>query len=217
MAKTRTNQQSWKFVGGRLCLNFINTVGGRTKSGAVLRDKLANYDDLLEWGRLGDLVGPAETRRLARLAASRRRDAEGCLRRALRLREALFGIFKSAADGRRPRAVDLDILGQELRIARAHERLKQTGRAFAWTWEGGKTALDRILWPISQSAAELLTSSHLSRLRQCGGNECGWLFLDTSRNGSRLWCDMKDCGNRAKVQRFRSRQKRRPAEPAQPR
>ena len=217
MAKIRPIEQTWKFVAGRLCLNFINTVGGRAKSGAVLRDKLADYGDLLEWSLLGDLVGPTEARRLARLAASRRRDAQGTLQRALRLREALFGIFKSAADGRRPRAVDLNILGQELRVARAHERLKQTGRAFAWTWEEDKTALDRILWPISQSAAELLTSGHLSRLRQCGGNECGWLFLDTSRNGSRLWCDMKDCGNRAKVRRFRSRQKRSPAKPAQPR
>jgi predicted RNA-binding Zn ribbon-like protein len=205
MAKIQTIQDNWKFVGGRLCLDFINTVGGRIGSTQVLRDKLPDYDHLLEWTRLAGIATQTESRNLARRAAAHREEADETLARAILLRETLYRIFESALEGRRPRATDLDSLSRELQVARAGQRLTHTGGAFAWTWNDGDSALDRILWPISLSAADLLTSGDLSRLRQCGGHECGWLFLDTSRNRSRHWCDMKDCGNRAKVSRFRQR------------
>jgi predicted RNA-binding Zn ribbon-like protein len=207
MAKIQTNSKNWKFVGGRLCLDFINTVGGRVGPATVLRDKLADYRDLLEWSRLASIANPTESRNLARISASRRQHGEPILARAVVLREALYRIFKAAIEGRLPRAADLEILGRELHVARAHERLTHTRGAFGWTFED-EPAVDRILWPVSLSAAELLTSGHLSRLRQCGGEECGWMFLDTSRNRSRRWCDMRDCGNRAKVRRFRDRRQR---------
>jgi predicted RNA-binding Zn ribbon-like protein len=63
------------------------------------------------------------------------------------------------------------------------------------------------LWPVARSAAELLTSGDLARVGQCPGEECGWLFLDTSRAGRRQWCDMADCGNLAKVRRFRDQRR----------
>jgi predicted RNA-binding Zn ribbon-like protein len=208
MAKIKTTQNKWKFVGGRLCLDFVNTVGGRVRSNTVLRDKLAGYNDLLQWSRLAGVANQTESRSLARHAAAHREDAEATLTRAVLLRETLYRIFKSAVDGRGPRVADLDTLSRELRVARAHERLTHTSGAFRWTWELREAALDRVLWPVALSAADVLTSGDLSRLRQCGGEECGWMFLDTSRNRSRQWCDMKDCGNRAKVRRFRKRQQR---------
>ena len=193
-------------MGGRLCLDFINTVGGRLGSHTVLRDKLIDYHDLLAWSRLAGIANLAESREFGRLAEFHRRHADAILARAIVLRESLYRIFKSAAEDRRPRAADLDVLSRELRAARARQRLIHSSRAFRWTFDDGEPALDRILWPVSLSAADLLTSGPLSRLRQCGGEECGWMFLDTSRNRSRQWCDMKDCGNRAKVRRFRKRQ-----------
>jgi predicted RNA-binding Zn ribbon-like protein len=204
MAKIQTNQENWKFVGGRLCLDFINTVGGRVGA-TVLRDKLADYSHLLDWTRQAGIASPTESRNLARRAAVHRKEADDTLVRAIRLRETLYRIFESAMVGRRPRAADLQSLSSELQVARAGQRLTHIGGAFAWTWNDSDITLDRILWPVSLSAADLLTSGDLSRLRQCGGPECGWLFLDTSRNRSRHWCDMKDCGNRAKVSRFRRR------------
>jgi predicted RNA-binding Zn ribbon-like protein len=62
--------------------------------------------------------------------------------------------------------------------------------------------LDWILNPLIRSAADLLVSDELKRVKRCGDPACGWLFLDTSRNKSRRWCDMSDCGNRAKASRF---------------
>ncbi len=81
-----------------------------------------------------------------------------------------------------------------------------TSAGYAWTWADDPNALDRMLWPLVRSAAELLVTGDLSRVRVCGGERCGWLFVDTSKNRSRRWCDMQDCGNVAKVRRFRTRQ-----------
>ncbi len=197
---------SMKFIGGSLCLDFVNTVGGRVGSRAckVLRDKLATYEDLLAWSRLAGLVSPAAAALLARRAAGHPREARAALARATSLREAHYRIFKSIVDGRRAASADMILLGRELSIARGHERLSRSGDSFAWTWDD-RDALDQAIWAVSRSAAELLTSGELSKLRQCGGPECGWMFLDTSRNHSRQWCDMRDCGNRAKVRRFRAR------------
>jgi predicted RNA-binding Zn ribbon-like protein len=174
-----------KFIGGRLCLDFVNTVGGRSGN-AVLRDKLASYEDLMRWSRLAGLP-PARAAR----------SGGAVLRRAIALREALFRIFT----GKRPRAADLNIFQRELSMARSHERLTAT---FEWAWDRPEAA-DRVLWEVVRSAAELLTSRDREKIRRCAGEECGWLFLDTSRNHSRQWCDMRDCGNRAKVRRFRER------------
>ena len=127
MAKIQTNSKNWEFVGGRLCLDFINTVGGRVGPATVLRDKLADYRDLLEWSRLASIANPTESRNLARLSASHQQHAEPILARAVVLREALYRIFKSAIEGRRPRPADLDTLSRELRVARARERLTHQG------------------------------------------------------------------------------------------
>jgi predicted RNA-binding Zn ribbon-like protein len=204
LIKIPTNEKGWKFVGGRLCLDFINTVGGRS-SDHVLRDKLLNYVDLVEWSRLAGIVNRSEARRLARQAASDTRRAKSTLARVVNLREALYRIFKSVLEGQRCRPTDLETLNGELLSARAHERLIQFTGTFALTWQNGETALDSLIWPVSLSAIELLTSGDLSRVRECEGQQCGWMFLDISRNRSRHWCDMKDCGNRAKVRRFRER------------
>jgi predicted RNA-binding Zn ribbon-like protein len=204
-----------KFIGGRVCLDFVNTVGARVSRhgkrsrdyvDSVLRDKLNNYQDLLTWSQLAGLATKDEVRRLGRMAERHPQHAARTLARAKRLREALYRIFKSLLEGWPLDDTDVDFLRQELSIAKTHERLHRSGARFAWAWEQPEDALDGALWRASQSAADLLTSPDGGRLSQCSGDECGWMFLDTSRNRGRRWCDMKDCGNRAKVRRFRRRQ-----------
>jgi predicted RNA-binding Zn ribbon-like protein len=56
--------------------------------------------------------------------------------------------------------------------------------------------------------ASFLSDADLSRLRRCDGAGCGWLFLDTTRNHSRRWCDSRDCGNRSRVRRYAERRSR---------
>ncbi|MBI4413448.1 MAG: CGNR zinc finger domain-containing protein, partial [candidate division NC10 bacterium] len=78
---------------------------------------------------------------------------------------------------------------------------------FAWRWTGDGQRLDRMLWAVTRSAADLLTSGELAAVRECEAETCAWLFMDRSRNRSRRWCDMKACGNRAKARRHYERKK----------
>jgi predicted RNA-binding Zn ribbon-like protein len=202
-----------RLVGGRLCLDFINTVRGRIPGsgrrrdygGRVVGDRLDSYAALLRWAGLTGTLTAGEARALAREASARPAKAKAALKESLGLREALYGVFKAAVEGWPARVGDVAALNRHLQQARAHERLIGTPR-FQWAWED-TSALDRMLWPVARSAGDLLTSRDLERVRQCPGEECGWLFLDTSRSRRRQWCDMAECGNLAKVRRFRQKQR----------
>jgi predicted RNA-binding Zn ribbon-like protein len=202
-------------VGGRLCLDFVNTVGGwnpdpaRGKNdpfAAVARaDKLNDYFDLLAWSLHTGLLGANEAQALAREAGRREKEAAATLGRAVALRGAIYRICAAVIHGARPRASDLDLLNQELNVAHGRVRLGVGEANFVWEWTDTKNALDRMLWHIADSAAEMLTTDDLTRLRGCPSEDCGWLFLDISKNSRRQWCDMQTCGNLAKVRRFRQR------------
>lgn len=209
-----------KLVGGRLCLDFVNTVDAWTSSqtgqkgqtaqlldfaDTPVQEMLVDYAALLHWAEFASVVTDRQALDLLRCAAKRTAAATSVLRRALRLRLALYRLCKCLVEGWVAAAVELDVLHHELALARRHERLAQDGGHFVWAWEESPGALDRMLWPVARSAAEFFTTDDLSRLRQCQGRECGWMFLDTSRNRSRLWCDMSDCGNLAKVRKWRNR------------
>ncbi len=207
--------ESPRLVGGRLCLDFVNTVAGRVPprkprasgktGGPIGRDRLGAYPDLVRWSRRAGALTAGEAQEL--LGRSRRRPshAAAAFRRAVRLREAIYGIFISVIKGWEAQASELEVLNRELAAARARERVVPGEEGFGWEWDRPTPGLDRMLWPVARSAAELLTSADLAFTRECQGEDCGWLFLDTSRNRTRRWCDMRDCGNLAKVRRFRRR------------
>ena len=188
-----------KFVGGTLCLDFINTVGGWS-AGRVLDDKLECYADLLRWARLAGAIPASAPRPDPPQAAQ-------VLARARVLRRALHRLFNCVLDSRRPSPADLNVLRAELATARKHQTLTLARGKFRWEWDDAPSP-DSVLWRVSQSAADLVTSPDLERLRRCAGENCGWLFMDSTRNHTRQWCDMKDCGNLAKVRRYRERHTR---------
>jgi predicted RNA-binding Zn ribbon-like protein len=191
-------------VGGRLCLDFTNTVGSR---GVVNeRDRLKGYPELLWWGVRAEVLTDGQRRALMRRAEERPEEAEEVFRRAIDFREASWRLFRALEDGAEPDAADLATVNGELARAMSHARLERTAEGFAWGWDDALEG-DRVLWPVARSAAELLTSPVLGRVGRCAAESCGWLYLDTSKNRSRRWCDMRDCGNRAKVRRHYHRQR----------
>jgi len=192
-------------VGGSLCLDFVNTVGGRDAAGGAIRDKIACYEDLAAWSLPAGSLSRRAVAVLLRLAAGNRRGASATLARAVRFREALYRILARTNRRRRPLEADVEVVRGELAIARSQQRLSGCGAGFAWALPARPQRLDHVLWPVALAAGEFLTSAAVERLRQCRGELCGWFFLDASRNGTRHWCDMRDCGNRAKVKRFRER------------
>lgn len=198
--------------GGALCLDFVNTLGNRAGP-EPLEERLERYEDLVGFARQSGALDGTEARRLREAARARRAAAAATLARAVFLREALHAIFGAVATGNRPLERDLAGLNAELAPALAHARLARGDGGYTLTWDSapadagraGGIPLDRPLWPIAQAAMQLLLETDLSRVGECGSDTCGFLFLDTTRNRSRRWCDTRICGNRARVRRHRRR------------
>ena len=192
----------YNLIGGRLCLDFCNTTSDRR--GSPL-ETIHSYPDLLGWSWRAGVLNPEEAARLRRAAARNGTGSLSVVQRAIALREALHGIFSQLAAGKKPRSAQLDVLNAELGSAMGRSQVVPTDLGFTWIWAEGGRALDCMLWPVARSAADLLTAGELAAIRQCQGSHCGWLFLDTSRNRTRVWCDMRICGNRAKARRHHAR------------
>ncbi|MBA2452090.1 MAG: CGNR zinc finger domain-containing protein [Chloroflexia bacterium] len=186
------------------CLAFVNTLDDR--GGERPTELLHEYADLVAFAVQAETLQEPEARRLTALAFSRPVDAAAVVSEAIILRELLYRIFSAVAAECQPDGADLQALNGELRAALGNVELDRVSDAIEWGWLPG-TNLRRPLWPIVQSAAELLTSSEGGRVRECAAHDCEWLFFDESRNRSRRWCNMQTCGNRAKVDRFRARQR----------
>jgi predicted RNA-binding Zn ribbon-like protein len=196
----------FELTGGALCLDFVNTVDER--GAAAPRELLGGYRALLDWGAQAGALSEREARTLRAAAERRPREAQTTLEAARALRERLFAIFSAVAGGRRPAEADLDALNRALAPTLARLRLRPgPASQMEWAWAEEPSALDRVLWPVLRSAADLLASGEGSRVRECAGETCRWLFLDRSKNASRRWCDMTVCGNRDKVRRHRLRQR----------
>jgi len=190
---------------GQLSLDFVNTLDDRAS--ASPQEYLNSYDDLLAWNQQAQTLMEAEARRLREQAEKHPVKASDVLQRAIVLREALFRIFSAIAQGTSPEDEDLNILNSALSEAMCHIRIVPQTAGFQWDWMAGPENLDRVLWPVVRSAADLLTSDELSETRICASENCDWLFLDTSKNHSRRWCNMKTCGNRAKARRHYERKR----------
>jgi predicted RNA-binding Zn ribbon-like protein len=127
------------------------------------------------------------------------------LRSARGLRQALREVFTAVVERRPPRAPDLALISRTLVAALAQQRIVHHGQSVAWQWADDAGVAERILGPVARSAAEVLASADLGRVRRCAGPGCGWFFFDLTRNHTRRWCNMARCGNRAKARRFYAR------------
>jgi len=191
-------------VAGHPALDLINTLDWRfRKAGA--EELLNNYGDLLRFTEQSKLLTPAETRRLQRSAGDKTGARQ--IERGRELREALAQIFYATVDGRQPPAAARKTLERYFQAARLEQKLnwKQSPR-LEWEWPAEQD-LALPLWALALSASDLMTSEAVDRVRACGNPECRWLFLDTSKNHTRRWCDMKLCGNRMKARRFKAQRK----------
>ena len=186
-------------VGGRICLDFLNTADWHGTNEPV--EFLTDYGELLKWADHAGILGKKELLLLEGQHTERPAEAKRVYKSAITLREAMLRIFYALQKGEDPQAGDLGVFNTALSKTMKHILLEPQAGKFNWQWQANSLLMDQVLWPIVKDAAELFTSELLPRVSRCGDERCGWLFLDTSRNKSRRWCDMKDCGNRAKVKR----------------
>lgn len=192
-------------LGERLCLDFVNTVSWRGRESP--KDNFSTYYDLLLWSRYVKIISDKDFNALRNKSKTHSNEAQKVMDNAIDLREAIYSVFSARAQGREAPEEDLLTFNDFLSRTMCHSRIQQTDTGLVWDTDGDKNSLDWILNPIIRSAAELLISSDIRKVKRCGDNECGWIFLDSSRNQSRRWCDMKDCGNRAKARRFYRKKK----------
>jgi len=189
-----------KFSGGVLCLDFANTV--RCYGCADLGEYLNTYNDLVAWSRHVGTISDEEAETLLRRSLGHPAEAKSAHSRAIELREAIYRIFTIALEGQSPAQDDLAVFNNYVAEAMMGSQIVRTHDGFYWDWTGNIAKLDWLLNPVIRSAADLLISEEFRRVKKCADPICGWLFLDISRNRSRRWCDMADCGNRAKASRF---------------
>ena len=195
-----------RLLGGQLCLNFANTVEGPISQHP--EEFLRSYADLARWGWHVGMLAEGEAGHLAAEAERRPVDAAEVFERALELRGAIYRVFRAVARGEAPPQAELDLVREEYLAALGHARLVAAEGGYGWAWDDDRGALDRVLWPVARSAVELLTSAELGRVKECpGAGDCGWLFLDTSKNGTRRWCSMEGCGSRIKMRRQYARRR----------
>jgi predicted RNA-binding Zn ribbon-like protein len=190
-----------RLVGGNVALDFANTFEG-TPEGDIEREHLSGYEDLSFWGYRVGLLSGEDVERLLRKCREKPVEADAVFAHALEFRGHLYGLFRKVAEGDDPPVEDVEALRRFECEALSRARLVQSGDGFAWQWAVGDD-LSGVLWPVAHSATELLTSGHLGRVKGCAG--CNWVFVDESRNSSRRWCSMEECGTHAKMRRYVTR------------
>jgi predicted RNA-binding Zn ribbon-like protein len=177
-----------RLLAGALALDFVNTVDPLV--GPDAQEFLDRPEALGDWARLAGLAPPPSP-------------TEADLRRALAIRRDLHAVFGAVSMGAEPPAAALERVHAGYADALARARLARADGGYTWRPGPG----DTVLWPVLSSAVDLLTSGALDRVKECENHDaCGWLFLDTSRSGTRRWCSMSGCGARAKMRRYRARQ-----------
>ncbi|GAA0462233.1 hypothetical protein Ade02nite_28690 [Paractinoplanes deccanensis] len=186
-----------RLVGGNLALDFVNTRVG-PPGAAPDDDVLTGYPELIAWGRYAGDLTDAEATALRHHARDDAAGAETTFLRALHTRDYLDAIFQGLAAGRSPDPTALARLRDDEADAIAHAQLDPDS-GFAWTWRDDHSPA-RPLRPVVHAAITLLTTATTQRIKRCEG--CSFVFHDESKNRSRRWCSMEDCGTAEKMRRY---------------
>lgn len=193
--------ETLELVSGALCLDFVNTINSRLNPE---HDYLVHYSDLAGWSNKAGILSAAQSTQLQKRARQHVEEAENALGAARTLRELIYRLFSNAAKGFEPNKKDMETFITSYGEAISRSHFTKEGNSYTTVWNVDQ-AFDALLWPIIDSAGELLLSEELGQVKECPG--CGWLFLDTSKNQSRRWCSMNTCGARDKMRRYHKRQR----------
>jgi predicted RNA-binding Zn ribbon-like protein len=209
MSSDPNSRTPFDLCGGHAALDFVNSLDRRF--GGEPLELLGDYGDLLRFAEQSQVLDASRIRALARSVTPGA--AARALRAARELREAMASVLYSHVDGHAPSADAVRVLERRLHDADLHRELRwergvaRQNRPPALQWRWGRFERDAELpvWILAQSASKLMLSKSMEHVRACGAPTCRWLFLDTSKNHTRRWCNMKICGNRMKARRFQAR------------
>jgi predicted RNA-binding Zn ribbon-like protein len=193
----------FEYIGGDPALDLVNTVDWTSRG--LEQDRLTDFDRVIQWAQGAGILTTRAASSLRAQARAKPREAEAAYRNALRVRAVLERVFRAVAEAE-PAGDALDdfnrVLGRALegmRVTPASGKGRAGSLQLGWREEG--ESLDSFIWPVVWSAASLIVSEEAPRIRICGGPDCGWMYVDRSRNKLRRWCQMGTCGTREKSRR----------------
>jgi predicted RNA-binding Zn ribbon-like protein len=196
---------SLPLIADDLALDFANTESGRGFPSH--ENHFREAGNVVEWLRHAKALPVGEAEWLRARVSERADLAADLLKQAIKLREAIHDI--GAALGRRAKPPEAALASLSALHARcvAKAELAPGVMSCRWSWSVRDFPVEAALGPIALAAVRLFTEGDFHRLRECGGNACGWLFYDRSKNNRRRWCEMEVCGNRAKQRRLAARRR----------
>jgi predicted RNA-binding Zn ribbon-like protein len=195
----------FEYIAGNRVVDFHNTVAWPPRGKS--NERLNRPADLVRWGAESGIITSDEARRLRAYCIRNGSRSRAELAATHRLRDVVHDLLSALVDRHAPSNASIDQLNEHLKKLRSTQRIEWGHGELHWTTVAGK-GTNVIVNRITLRAAELVTSDDLQRLRRCGNPRCGWLFLDTTRNGMRKWCSMAECGSRAKSKRYYERRKK---------
>lgn len=185
-------------------INFVNTLDWRGRE--TQEEYINTYTDLVDWASLTEIINQEESEILKEKAKIDPVKASESLKRAIKLREAAYRTLVQIFFEEKPDTEDMELLNIEMQSMFDYLKLDLYERQLTLN---NDIDLSYILRLVVKDLVELMTSEELKRVKRCQSEECGWLFIDSSKNMSRKWCQMKGCGNRAKARRHYERSKQR--------
>jgi len=193
----------FQLVAGHPALDFVNTLDWRFRESGP-EELLKGYSSLVRFAAQASLLTAEQLRRLRRIS-----DKEAALAfgHGVDMREMLAQIFYALTDLQTPPVGAVSKLDHQIHEAQSKNRLRWNRSRFEMTWPGGGEDAELPAWLLACAAGELLTGEMAQTIRACENPDCRWLFLDTSKNHTRRWCDMKLCGNRMKARRFKAQRR----------
>jgi predicted RNA-binding Zn ribbon-like protein len=193
-----------RLLGERLCLDYINTLEKMGREGP--KDFLSGFAELAQWAQHIRLVSDDKVAAALEWGQHHLREATDLHGQGMYLRAGLTRIFTAVAHEGEPDPSDLRILRDEFCQPDAALTLQPGAEHFQWQWSQPDRVVEWLLWEVAASALQTLTMDDLHRIKECpGANDCGSIFYDTSRNGTRRWCSMEGCGSRVKMRRHYAR------------
>lgn len=183
-----------QFFGGRVCLDFANTVDWRTSDEP--QELVPDYASFLAWCVRRGAVSRQAAASLSRHARSSPGRLKAMMSDAVSLRAQIWDIADALREHQQP---DLSIINARLLRLPPQPALLAQGHAYLYDLPGDD--LGAPLWPILWSLSAVLTSGDAARIGCCQATGCGWFFVDESPNRTRMWCSSEVCGNRERARR----------------
>jgi predicted RNA-binding Zn ribbon-like protein len=202
--------------GGHPALDFVNSLDNRYRDDGP-NEMLNSYADVLRFLSETHLLEPRQARVLSKSVTEQA--AERVLHSVRALREAGAAVLYSTVAGEPPPSADLRMLEKYFLEANRHRELhwnrtdppagassRSAQAGLTWRWGRYESEPDLPVWILANAVSDILLTDQMAHVRTCAVHTCRWLFLDTSKNHSRRWCNMKVCGNRMKARRFQAKQ-----------